>query len=74
MSLSVEAAFGYLQNAAGAGRLAHAYLITGSRGSGKTELAAKLIAMVNGGPVAANVAITFSTSESSIGWLHSCDV
>ncbi len=49
MSLGVEAAFGYLSNAASAGRLAHAYLITGPAGSGKAELAGRLVALVNGG-------------------------
>lgn len=55
MSLSVEAAFEYLQKAAGAERLAHAYLITGPAGSGKAELAARLVAMVNGGLVAGSI-------------------
>ena len=55
MSLSIEAAFEYLQKAAGAGRLAHAYLITGPAGSGKASLAARLVAMVNGGLVADSV-------------------
>ena len=51
MSLTVEAAYGYLNKAATAGRLAHAYLIVGPTGSGKTELAARLVSLVNGGMV-----------------------
>jgi len=55
MALSIDAAYGYLQNAAEVGRLAHAYLIVGPAGSGKTELAARLVSMVNGGAVAGSL-------------------
>ena len=45
MALGIETAFGYLENAASSGRLAHAYLITGPDGSGKVALAARLVAL-----------------------------
>jgi len=51
MSVNVEAAFGYLDKALSGGRLAHAYLIVGPAGSGKSELAARLVARLNGGQV-----------------------
>jgi len=52
MSFAIDHAFQYLQRGHSHGRLAHAYLITGPGGSGKRELAARLIALVNGGEVA----------------------
>jgi DNA polymerase-3 subunit delta' len=51
MSFAVDTAFDYLERGHSHGRLAHAYLITGPDGSGKRELAARLIALVNGVPV-----------------------
>ena len=48
MSFAIDSAFQYLQRGHSHGRLAHAYLITGPAGSGKRELAARLIALVNG--------------------------
>ena len=49
MSFAIDHAFQYLERGHAHGRLAHAYLITGPDGSGKRELAARLIALVNGG-------------------------
>src|SRR5439155_368125 len=43
-----KAALGYLSRAHEQDRLAHAYLISGSRGSGKQLLAAELASLVNG--------------------------
>ena len=48
MAFLVDQAFGYLQHSHEEGRLAHAYLIMGPEGSGKSDLALKLIALVNG--------------------------
>lgn len=48
MSFAIDNAFEYLQRGHAHSRLAHAYLVTGPDGSGKRELAARLIAMVNG--------------------------
>jgi DNA polymerase-3 subunit delta' len=48
MSFSRTAAFGYLRRAYEQNRLAHAYLISGSPGSGKQRLAAELASLVNG--------------------------
>src|SRR5207244_8103066 len=42
------AALGYLRRAQEQNRLAHAYLISGSQGSGKQLLAAELASLVNG--------------------------
>ncbi|HWL53159.1 MAG TPA: hypothetical protein VNQ90_12045 [Chthoniobacteraceae bacterium] len=42
MAFSPQAAFEFLQRAQTAGRLAHAYLITGPTGSGKRDLASRL--------------------------------
>ena len=50
MAFSRAAAFDYLHRAHKQNRLAHAYLITGPRGSGKEQLAADLAALVNGTP------------------------
>src|SRR5438067_4343723 len=50
MAFSRAAAFQYLHRAYKQNRLAHAYLITGPRGSGKEQLAADLAALVNGTP------------------------
>jgi len=47
MSFPPEKAFALLQHAHQKGRLAHAYLITGPEGSGKQDLARKLICLVN---------------------------
>ena len=48
MSFSRKAALSYLRRAHEQNRLAHAYLISGSPGSGKRQLAAELTNMVNG--------------------------
>jgi DNA polymerase-3 subunit delta' len=48
MAFSRTAAFGYLRRAHEQHRLAHAYLISGSPGSGKQLLAAELASLVNG--------------------------
>jgi DNA polymerase-3 subunit delta' len=50
MAFSRTKAFEYLQRAYQHNRLAHAYLITGSPGSGKQLLAADLASLVNGTP------------------------
>ena len=47
MSFPLEEAFDLLNSAHQSSRLAHAYLITGSEGSGKQELARKLICLIN---------------------------
>ena len=55
MAFSPEAAFEFLQRVRAAGRLAHAYLITGEAGSGKRELATRLAGLVCGAnPATAN--------------------
>src|SRR5213082_3618663 len=48
MGFSRTAALGYLRRAHEQNRLAHAYLISGSQGSGKQLLAAELPSLVNG--------------------------
>src|SRR5439155_110341 len=48
MGFSRTAALGYLRRAHEQNRLAHAYLISGSQGSGKQLLAAELASLVNG--------------------------
>src|SRR5881275_889181 len=48
MGFSRTTALGYLRRAYEQNRLAHAYLISGSRGSGKQLLAAELASLVNG--------------------------
>ena len=52
MSFTVERAFDLLTSAHANERLAHAYLITGEEGSGKRELAVRLIQLVNAAGVA----------------------
>ncbi len=47
MSLSPESALEYLQRAHEQNRLAHAYLISGPTGSGKSDVAARLAAALN---------------------------
>lgn len=47
MAFPAETAFEYLQQASRAGRLGHAYLIVGPRGSGKRNLALRLSAHLN---------------------------
>ncbi|MGJ8642472.1 MAG: hypothetical protein ACSHX9_03615 [Luteolibacter sp.] len=47
MSQSAEKAFELIQAAHGRDRLAHAFLITGALGSGKEELASRVISLVN---------------------------
>ena len=42
-------AYELIEAAHARGRMAHAYLVSGAPGSGKEELAARLIQMVNGG-------------------------
>jgi DNA polymerase-3 subunit delta' len=48
MAYSAERAFELMASAQGRGRLAHAFLISGARGSGKENLAARIIQLVNG--------------------------
>lgn len=48
MSFSLDQAISLLEQARDNGRLAHAYLITGPVGSGKEELAVRMIDMANG--------------------------
>jgi DNA polymerase-3 subunit delta' len=47
MAFAAETAFDYLKKSHANNRLAHAYLITGPEGSGKRDLAARIIGMVN---------------------------
>ena len=47
MAYTSDQAFSLIEAAHQRGRLAHAFLITGEAGSGKSELAAKVISMVN---------------------------
>ncbi|HEX8679601.1 MAG TPA: AAA family ATPase, partial [Chthoniobacterales bacterium] len=48
MAFAPDAAFSYLRRAHAQNRLAHAYLISGTPGSGKRELASRLANLVNG--------------------------
>jgi DNA polymerase-3 subunit delta' len=50
MAFSADAAFEFLSRAHAQGRLAHAYLLAGPRGSGKRRLAASLAGLVTGSP------------------------
>ena len=52
MAFTTEVALGYLRGAQSRNRLAHAYLITGPKGSGKRTLAAGVAELVNGVPAA----------------------
>lgn len=47
MAFTAEKAYGLIESAHSRGRLAHAFLITGEPGSGKSSLAAKIISLVN---------------------------
>ncbi len=47
MAYTVEKAFDLMKTAHSRGRLAHAFLITGEAGSGKSALAAKIVSLVN---------------------------
>ncbi len=47
MAYTAEKAFHLMESAHQRGRLAHAFLITGEAGSGKSQLAAKVISLVN---------------------------
>ncbi len=47
MAYTAEKAFNLIERAHERGRLAHAFLITGEAGSGKTALAAKIISLIN---------------------------
>lgn len=49
MAYSANRAYELVSSAHERGRLAHAFLISGAHGSGKEELAARLIQLVNGG-------------------------
>src|SRR3954471_570415 len=62
MSFSRTDALGYLRRAHEQNRLAHAYLISGSPGSGKRQLAAELANLVNG----TETAEVFSTRAREI--------
>jgi DNA polymerase-3 subunit delta' len=48
MAYSAQRAYELISSAHGRGRLAHAFLISGAHGSGKEELAARLIQLVSG--------------------------
>lgn len=48
MAFALETAYQYLAKSCANRRMAHAYLITGPEGSGKRELAARMIALING--------------------------
>ena len=50
MALDLDSAFEYLKKSFSAGRLSHAYLITGPAGSGKNDLALRLISLINKSP------------------------
>ena len=58
MAFSPPAAFEFLQRAYRAGRLAHAYLLTGEAGSGKRDLALRMAGMVCGPRPGANDPLT----------------
>lgn len=47
MAYTAEKAFQLIESAHQRGRLAHAFLITGDSGSGKSELAARVISLIN---------------------------
>lgn len=47
MAYTAEKAFQLIESAHQRGRLAHAFLITGDAGSGKSELAARVISLIN---------------------------
>ncbi|GAA5124910.1 hypothetical protein GCM10023212_25590 [Luteolibacter yonseiensis] len=49
MAYLADRAYEMISSAHGRGRLAHAFLISGAHGSGKENLAARLIQLVNGG-------------------------
>ncbi len=49
MAYTAEKAFELIESAYGRNRLAHAFLISGAHGSGKENLAARIIQLVNGG-------------------------
>ncbi|MFP6872009.1 MAG: hypothetical protein VCA55_00735 [Verrucomicrobiales bacterium] len=55
MALSVDSAFAYLGNAVSVGRLANTYLLAGPAGSGKQQLAARLVSLVNNVPLAGSL-------------------
>jgi DNA polymerase-3 subunit delta' len=55
MALSVDSAFEYLAKAVSAGRLASAYLIAGPAGSGKEQVASRLVSLVNNVPLAGSL-------------------
>ncbi|NWK56131.1 hypothetical protein HW115_10960 [Verrucomicrobiaceae bacterium N1E253] len=47
MAYTAEKAYQLIESAHGRGRLAHAFLITGEAGSGKEDLAARVISLIN---------------------------
>jgi DNA polymerase-3 subunit delta' len=47
MAYTADKAFSLIEKAHQKGRLAHAFLITGEAGSGKTSLSAKIISLIN---------------------------
>ncbi len=51
MAYTAEKAFHLIERAHERGRLAHAFLITGEAGSGKTALASKIISMIKVGQI-----------------------
>jgi DNA polymerase-3 subunit delta' len=50
MAYLADRAFEMISSAHQRGRLAHAFLISGAHGSGKENLVARMIQLVNGGP------------------------
>lgn len=78
MAYSAEHAFDLISSAHARGRLAHAFLISGAHGSGKENLAARVIQLVNGAKEAAGfdlfgepVAVeTPPLDELESGWIR----
>jgi DNA polymerase-3 subunit delta' len=50
MAFTAEKAYGLMEAAHQRGRLAHAFLLVGEAGSGKTDLAARVISLINPAP------------------------
>ena len=63
MAYTADKAFSLIEKAHQKGRLAHAFLITGEAGSGKTSLSAKIISLINPPAVAGGGANLFGDVE-----------